>query len=250
MRKYFVCLQILFCCFFSLSTEAKTDSTLRKIHLIGMQASIDIPQADLAKRFGIFDKVGAGYHQKLANNWIVGARCHFIFGNRIREAGFLQNMITSTGGIINNGGLVNGLSTFMRGYNLGVDVGKVLPVWQANANSGLMVLSSFGFMQHKINIFDRDNQFAQLQGDYKKGYDRLTNGLYGEALIGYLFFASKKNINVFAGFNCNVARTGGRRDWWLDVQQAGNDKRWDLSTGFMLCWFVPIYRKKVEEVYY
>jgi hypothetical protein len=111
-------------------------------------------------------------------------------------------------------------------------------------------MGSLGFMQHKINIYDRDNLYPQLIGDYRKGYDRLTNGLYGDVLLGYMYYGTKKNLNGFIALDMNVAKTQGRRDWWYDVQKTGRDNRIDASIGLMMGWFIPIYQKKTEEVYY
>jgi hypothetical protein len=247
--KRFIFFFNLFLCL-SVYAFAQLDTNARQMSLISAQFSLDMPQADLAKRFGLFDKAGMSYHYKLENNWIFGARFHFIFGNRIKEPGLMQNLYTSSGGIINNGGLVNGVNVYLRGYNTGVDVGKIILASKKNKNAGLLWMGSTGFMQHKLNIHNIDNQYDQLLGEYRKGYDRLTNGWYLDNMIGYMYFSRRKNINLYAGLNFNIARTQGRRDWWLDVQQRGNDDRWDMSTGAIISWFIPIYPKKVEEVYY
>jgi hypothetical protein len=236
--------------FCALNCAAQNDTLPNKITLIGAQASIDIPMADLATRFGYFDKIGFSFHQKNKANWLFGARAHFIFGTQIKEPGLLNNVGTTAGGTITTQGGVSVLRLFQRGYQVGLDVGKILPIAKANANSGIMVLGSVGFMQHKINIFDRDLLYPQLAGEYKKGYDRLTNGIYLDAIVGYAFFSKKKNINLFGGFSFNAAKTEGRREWWFDVQTNGRDKRLDASMGIMLGWWIPIYQKKVEEVYY
>jgi hypothetical protein len=226
------------------------DSLSRNISLIGAQVSVDLPMADLAKRFGVFDKVGLSFHRKTKSNWIIGTRFHFIFGSKIKEPGFLNNLGTQTGGTITTDGSLAEIRLYQRGYNVGLDVGKIIPIWKKNQNSGLFWMTSLGFMQHKINIFDRDLLYPQLYGDYKKGYDRLTNGLYADAMFGIMHFGVRKNINGFVALNVNVASTQGRREWWYDVQKAGLDKRIDASIGLMAGWFIPLYQKKVEEVYY
>jgi hypothetical protein len=246
MRFIIFILTFLFC----KNAMANPDTIANSISLIGAQASIDLPMADLAKRFGYFDKIGLSFHKKTKTNWLIGTRVHFMFGTQIKEPGFLSNLGTTIGGTITTNGGVSVLRLFQRGYQIGLDVGKVLPIWQVNPNSGLMILGSVGFIQHKINIFDRDLLYPQLIDDYKKGYDRLTNGLYADGIVGYAYYGRKKNINGFAGLTVNVASTEGKREWWFDVQQSGRDKRLDASVGFMIGWWIPIYQKKVEDVYY
>jgi hypothetical protein len=218
--------------------------------LIGVQASLDLPHASLAKRFGVFNKIGPTVLYKTKSNWLLGGRAHFTFGNTIKEPGFINNLATTSGGTISNNGILGDLRIYQRGYNIGIDFGKIFAFNNKNPNTGLFWLNSIGFTEHKILLFDRDNQFPQLQGEYKKGYDRLANGIYIDETIGYMYLAKNKRINFFAGLNFNFAPTQGRREWWLDVQTTGKDKRTDISTGILLGWIVPIYKRKVEEIYY
>jgi len=246
MYKYIIIIFI----FFGVEAMAQIDTVPRNISTIGLHVSLDFPMADLATRFGVFDKVGLTYYRKKKSNWIIGARVHFMFGNKIKEPGFLDNLKTVASGTITSDGSLAEIRWYQRGYNVGIDVGKILPFWNANANSGPFCMGSLGFMQHKINIYDRDNLYPQLIGDYRKGYDRLTNGLYGDVLLGYMYYGTKKNLNGFIALDMNVAKTQGRREWWYDVQKTGRDNRIDASIGLMMGWFIPIYQKKTEEVYY
>ncbi|HMN32110.1 MAG TPA: hypothetical protein PKA54_01920 [Chitinophagaceae bacterium] len=211
--------------------------------------SVDFPAADMAKRFGTSYKIGGGIRYKSNQNWFFGAKFEFITGNKTREDSLLWNIKTKNGIISMNGELMN-VGIFERGYTTGIQVGKLFSFWQANNYSGPMMIGSVGFMQYRINLFDRDNSFPHLNGDYKKGYDRLTNGVYIEDFIGYQYFSKSKLINFYAGFNFLWGFTQVRRDYTFDLGRKESESRNDILAGFKLGWVVPIYKKKAEETYY
>jgi hypothetical protein len=229
---------------------AQKDTVIRSFYMIGASLSADLPMIDYAKRFGFFDKIGATVVKKTSKNWLVGLRYQYTFGNNINEPGFLKNLGTNFGGTITSDGTLAEIRLYHRGYNIGIDFGKILPIGNVNANSGLLVNTNVGYIRHWIQIFDRDNLYPQFANGYKQGYDRMTSGVYADVLLGYYYTSTKKNINGYAGFNFNIAKTKGQREWWYDVQQTGIDNRIDASVGFNMAWFIPLRQKKVEEIYY
>lgn len=212
-------------------------------------ASVDLPMADMAKRFGTSYRIGFGIKHKTSSNWIFGAKFEFITGNKMREDSLLWNMKNELG-ITNVNGEVLNVGMFERGYLTGITIGKIFPLLQANVNSGPMMLGSIGFMQYRINFFDRDNSFPQLRDEYKKGYDRLTNGLYFEDFIGYNYHSKNKLLNFYAGFHFTWGLTKVRRNYTFDLGRSETNSRNDILTGFRLGWVVPIYKKKSEDTYY
>jgi hypothetical protein len=231
-------------------TLKKNFGVATKINLIAPQFTFDVPLLDQAKRFGLSNKLGAGFYTKSKNNWIYGGSMQFIFGNKIVEDSFLWNVRTPQNDLITVNGDFQAVGVFQRGYIFGFEVGKVLPIAQLNANSGIMVSSQLGYMRHRINIFDRDNLFPQFEGDLRKGYDRLTHGGFLEAFVGYLYLSQKRKINGFAGFNFIYGATKGQRNFLYDVAKSGLGNRQDATLGFKLGWIIPIYKKAVEERYY
>lgn len=204
----------------------------------------------MAKRFGVSNRVGVGFKIKDRHNWNYGVRMEFLIGKQIKEDSLLYGVMTSSGAVIGSTGSLMNVGTFERGYLIGVQVGKILSVLQANRNSGIMIMGSTGFIQHKIKLFDRDFAFPQLTGDYRKGYDRLTNGWFLEEFVGYNYFSTNKLINAYAGFSLMEGFTRGRRDYLYDVMRADNEARLDLLLSFKIGWVVTIYKRNVEEIYY
>jgi hypothetical protein len=105
-------------------------------------------------------------------------------------------------------------------------------------------------MQHKINIFHKDNNIPQLRGDYLKGYDRLTNGLVVGQYIGYNYFANNGLLNFHVGLDISAGFTKGRRDYLYDVMRSDNASRMDILFGVRGGWYIPIFKRKSEEFFF
>jgi hypothetical protein len=221
-----------------------------KIWNLDVLAGVDLPMADMAKRFGTSTRLGVAIKIKTKRNYVFGVKAEFLNGKKIREDSLLNNITTSQGSVIALTGDLMNVGKFERGYIIGFQVGKIFPLFQLNNNSGPMLLSSVGFIQHKIKLFDKDNAFPQLNGDYRKGYDRLTNGVCLEQFVGYAYYAKNKLVNFYAGINFTWGFTQGRRSYLYDVARTDNASRNDILTGLKLGWVLPIYKKNVEETYY
>ena len=236
--------------------EEKKKNEGSRIWNIEFKGSYDIPFADMAVRFGNSFRLGGGIKLKTKNNWLFGIEHVFIVGGKVKEPGLLQNLYASGGGIINEFGQEVNVGIFQRGYMTGIQVGKILPYLNRNANSGLTVQTGIGFMQYKINLFDEDNNIGPLKKDpntgldYKKGYDRLTNGTYLKQFVGYTHNSTNKLINFVAGMDFTYGFNRGRRAYLFDVQKPGDEKRQDILVGFNFTWVIPIYKKITEETYY
>ncbi len=236
--------------------KKKDKEEATRIWNIEFKLAYDVPFADMAVRFGNSFRIGAGIKLKTKSNWTFGAENMFIVGGAVKEPGLMQNLLTNNQGIINLFGEELTPGIFQRGYIIGVQAGKVLPYLNMNPNSGLTAQTGIGFMQYKINLFDEDNNLSPLLTDpntgldYKKGYDRLTNGIYLKQFLGYTHYSANKRINFVTGFDFIYAFNQGRRDYLFDVQKPGNEKRTDILIGYNFTWVIPIYKKNTEETYF
>ena len=102
-------------------------------------------------------------------------------------------------------------------------------------------------LQHKIRI---EGAAPQLMGEYKKGYDRLSNGLALGEFIGYVHLGKNHFINFFAGFEIIEAFTKNRRSFNIDTIEKDDTKRLDILSGFKFGWIIPLYRRNADEFYY
>lgn len=210
-----------------------------------------LPGGDLGDRFGPNGMAGGGLHYKTGTNWIFGADADFIFGGTVVEEDILTHLETEGGYLIGTDGTLFQPEMDQRGYRINLTVGKILPVWQANTNSGLMISASTGFLQHKIRYYiQQENQLPQLNDDFKKGYDRLTNGLSFTEMVGYHFMADEKLINFNIGLEFTQAFTKNRRDWNIDQMAKDDRARIDLMFGVRANWILPFYKPRPPEYYY
>lgn len=252
--KYFLSFVLIFsfvtCSFAQDDLFGTPKPEAKKGLLIGFNGNFDVPMADMAKRFGKNYRIGPSVQYKMKSNWIFGAKADFIFGNIIKQDSFLANFSNADGGMIGLNGFRTSNGVYERGYLIGLQAGKILNFSKKNSDNGLLLMLTAGFIQHKILITDADGQLPQFSGNYRKGYDRLTNGLFLEPYAGYIFFSKNGLINFHIGLDIMAGFTQGRRDFLFDVQRPGNDKRFDMLFGIRGGWYVPVFKRKSEEYFF
>ncbi len=205
------------------------------------------PGGDLADRFGLSSSIGltANY---MTGKFIFGAEGDFIFGANVKTD-VLSFMRTEDLAIIGDQREYTDVSIAQRGWYAGGMVGAIFPILPSAERSGLRLTLGSGLMQHKIRIQDRAGAATQLQGDYIKGYDRLTNGLAFKEFIGYNYFSKNQRVNFYAGFEFMQAFTKSRRDYNFDTMSADTDSRVDLLYGIKVAWTLPFFYDADEQFY-
>lgn len=241
----------------ALSARAQQDDALfgnvdkpkvKQGFVITMNGNFDLPAADMADRFGTSYRIGPSVWYKTKDNWIFGVKFDFINGSIIREDSFLIN-IYKEGGVLNQDGFRTGLNVYERGYDVCLQGGKILNVFGSTAG-GLLLLTSAGFIQHKIRVYDSDETVTPILGDYRKGYDRLANGILLEQLVGYNYFSPNNLFSFYVGFNFSAGFTQGRRDFLFDVKRPDTDSRVDILYGIRAGLHIPIFKRKSDEIYF
>ncbi len=227
----------------------------RKGLIINGNGSFDLPAGDMAKRFGLSYRVGPAFLYKTSSNWLFGAKFDFIMGGKIKEDSLMINITdrySQHGGslyeFIDQDGKRIGIPVFERGYAVGIQAGKIIALSPRRPDNGILLMGTVGFMQHRINIFDRNKTVYQLRGSLVKGYDRLTNGVFVEGFAGYVFFSNNGLLNFNLGFDCLVGFTQGRRDYLYDVMRPDNAKRIDVLYGLRLGWYIPAFKRRSEDI--
>jgi len=223
---------------------------VRKGIVIGLNAGLDVPGGDLAKRFGLSYRIGPSFMYKTKSNYMFGAKMDFIFGNVIREDSLLAGVHDKDGNFINNNGQRIGIGLFERGIAVGLQAGKIFSLGSTNPNNGLLVMTGVGFLQHRINILDKDKTVPQVRDDYEKGYDRLTNGWYLEQFAGFNMFDKGGLLNFHIGLDIMAGFTKGRRDYLYDVRRTDDAARIDLLFGIRGGLYIPVFKKKSEEMFF
>ncbi|MBE0638911.1 MAG: hypothetical protein IH598_10355 [Bacteroidales bacterium] len=230
--------------------QKKKTSEAESIFMVYPSIGFQIPGGDMADRFGLSSTVGPGFQHKTKSNWLIGADLNFVFGNKINEDSLIQNLLTVDGFVISDQGQVANVSFFERGFYAMARVGKIIPVFGSNPNSGLMLTAGAGFLQHRIHIAVEENMVAALRDDYKKGYDRLTNGFSTSQFIGYLHLGESKLANFFIGFEFVQAFTQSRRSMNFDTMQRDDAKRLDMLYGIKAGWIIPFRNRMAKDHFY
>jgi len=212
--------------------------------------AVQFPGGDLAKRFGINSNIGGSMLFKSGGNWLTGISANFLFGDNVKEDELFSKLSTSEGFMIDKVGTYAEIYLYERGYQLGVQFGKILSTGRPNPNSGILFMAGGGYLLHKIRIENPNKSAPQVQGDYRRGYDRLTGGLFASQFAGYIYFSNKKAANFFGGIEFTEAWTKSLREYDFDRMAADTEKRFDLLWGFRIGWILPFYRKSPTVFYY
>lgn len=239
---------IIFLLFTTAISAQRVSDTCMNVPMITVNFSGQKPYGDLAKRFGENLCVGGSFLFKHRKSWIIGVEGAYFFGKNVKED-VLTQMRTSDGFMIDNEGFPGDLRVTERGFNSYVIVGKVFPKLGTNPNSGLLINLGFGYLQHKIKLYDAGQKIAAVKGDMAKGYDRLSGGFAMQQFIGYMYLSNNRLVNVIAGFEFQEAFTKSYRGFNYDTGLTDTKLRKDYLIGFRISWILPLY-KRVQDFYY
>jgi hypothetical protein len=231
--------------------QVNVKDSLQSVSIIGIGGGFNIPDGDLKNRFGYFTSIHGIYLRKQASGLMWGCDLIFYFGNKFKEGNILQSISTPQGYIIGGNGTLYEPQFFMRGFSTTLKMGKLFPIIGPNKNSGLFVLGGIGFLQHKIRIETERNAFIPaLTKEYLKGYDKLTNGILFQPVIGYLHLSNNRLFNFSLFIEYSFAFTQNRRSYNFEDLKADSKKRNDRILSIRLNWELPIYKKKANDFYY
>lgn len=224
------------------------DSTV-SAHIIAIDLGAGIPSGDLADRFGNHLLVGAGYYFKTQKNVLFGIDGDFIFGSTVYEDTILNNIESTPGYVIGTDGAQYSPALGEEAIGISLQAGKITNIFALNPNSGLAFVGGVGFLQHKISIFIDDTYVPQLSKEYRKGYDRMSNGVLLSQYIGYYVFSNRHFVNFCAGFVFEESFTKNRRSYNFDTQTADDALRFDMLISFKASWNLPIFEKPARKYY-
>jgi hypothetical protein len=200
-----------------------------------------LPEGDLKDRFGGNFSAGLGLELLTQKNYLFGVQTHFHFGSEVKED-VLAPLRSEEGLIFDEGYLIADVKLRQRALYFGGHIGKIFRLNQEGGRSGLKATIGAGFLQHKIRVQDAPlTSVPQLSKEYKKGYDRLTNGLALSQFIGYHHLDPKRLVNFLAGFEFTQAFTQNRRSFNFDTRTKEDRSRLDLLFGFRIGWTLPFY---------
>lgn len=243
---------IIFLCAFTTQAQLNVKDSAIAFPWVSVQYGFNLTAGDLADRHGHFNHVGlfAGY--KTQKNWVYGIDGSFLFGNKVKVQGLFNELVDSKGNITDQNGDIADVIVSSRGMHVNLNAGKIFPVFNPNPNSGLYASVGAGFLAHKIRIETPEQVVPQVELDYRKGYDRLSQGVNISAFFGYAFMASESFIKFYGGFYAQQGFTYNMRTIFFDQPNTpvSTDLRNDLQFGVRLGWLIPIYQRQAKEFYF
>lgn len=244
-------------CFLMLSTTALTltaqswdGNNEGKVLLINFGYGPQFPFSDMGARFGTFFSPELSLDYLTNDNWIIGLQGHFLFGGNVKDDPLLFLRLEN-GSIIGNDREPADIQLRMRGSYYGLRVGKLIGLSSTNDRSGLRLMAGLGLLQHRIRIQDDPfRSVPQLEGEYGKGYDRLTNGLAAHQFIGYQTIGKNTGINITLGLEFYEGFTRSRRSFDFATQSVDDANRLDFIVGFKAAFSLPYFLSNADEIYY
>lgn len=224
-----------------------SDSSIH-VPLVSVHLAGHLPYGDLEKRFGENLAVGGSFQLKHKKNWTIGIDGCYFFSKNVKED-VTSQMKNGDGFIVDNEGYPADLRLTERGFTGYLTVGRVWSKLGHNPNSGLITNFGFGYMQHKIKLYDANKKIAAVKGDLAKGYDRLSGGFAMEQFIGYLYLSNNRLVNMIFGFEFHEGFTKSYRGFNYDTGLPDTKQRMDYLIGFRIGWILPLY-KRTQDFYY
>lgn len=235
---------------FSLVAQESISEGIIRIPMINLNASFHVPGGDLEDRFGNSSLFGLGFQLKNKKNLYWGIEIGGLTGSTVIEDDILDIITAGTVDIINVSGNTASIRFWERGAHTQISLGKIIPIFATNQNSGFFIQGGLGYMYHKIRIEDIGNKSPQLNSEMLKGYDRLSMGFSTSEFIGYRYFSSNQKINFFIGIEFIQAFTQDVRQYDYNAQEAYLDDRLDLLSGLKFGWTFPLFKKTDNQYYY
>jgi hypothetical protein len=235
----------------SVKAQQRVSDTVVSTLLIQASYSLQFPGKDITDQYGYNSTIGAVLGYKTSKNWLWNAHLGFIFGDQVKGRENLLSMIsTPTGEIIDGDGTYTSLALFERGYHLQAKIGKIIPVFGPNPNSGIYIMTGLGYLAHRIHIETQFGTAPQIAGDYAKGYDKLRGGFAHSIESGYMLMSNHRALNFSLGFEFIHAYTRSLRDYDFNLMDFDATKYTDHYYGLRINWLIPAYKRAPQRYYY
>jgi hypothetical protein len=89
----------------------------------------------------------------------------------------------------------------------------------------------------------------QIKGDYKKGYDKLSNGFACTQFVGYLWISKRSAVNAYAGFEIIEGWTKSRRTVDYNTGLPDTQQKFDMLIGLKIGAIIPIFKRRPDSFY-
>ncbi len=217
---------------------------------IPVNFGFSIPSDELSERFGHSYRAGTGCFFRTFTGWTFGVEGDFWFGERVLTRDkILKSVSNEQGEVLDHLGLEANLMTFQRGWIASAFFGKLLPIWNYNPNSGVLITLGGGYIQHRIRLESGHQQsiIYQIENEYQRGYDRLNIGWQGRIYVGYLHAGNFQTYNFMVGIEHLYGRTMSVRGFDYAVGQSDENIIGNGITTLKISWFFSMYRERITR---
>lgn len=231
----------------SITLSVKTNPGFINIFSYG----VDVPAGSIVEEYGLNLRFGMSTSFYFQNSNIsIGISGDYLLGQKVKNDP-IAKLKTSDGYVISSGGLFPSLKISQRGLLFGAYVSKIIPFKPDKPRTGIRFDLGCYYLGYWINYNDEQGIIPQLEGEYKKGYDRMTGGFGIKEFIGYQYLDQKSKISFIAGFEFIQAWTKNLRYHIYDTATTDATRNFDMLFGVKAGWILPIYiEKNSDEIYY
>jgi hypothetical protein len=167
------------------------------------------------------------------------------FGSKVKED-VLAPYRNENGFVIGINGIGSNSFLRMRSNYLGLLIGQTLN----NNGRGLKINVGGGLFSHYIRIVDDSRNLAIADNPYRKGFDRLTNGIAAKQELLYEYHGQDNNYHFNVGFSIIEGFTSPVRSINFDTGMPSPSERLDILYGIKLLWMIPLIKGSSEDVKY
>jgi hypothetical protein len=236
--------------FTTAQTDRHVDEECIRAPHISLNLGGTVPQGEWSESFGAFGNVGGLVGFKGANNHYVALKALSWWGANVDIPGLLSDLTTPEGQIIDNEGDVARIRITGQGAQFGACFGHVFTTMRSNPNSGWLVRVGTGSIHHRVDFEYTENVIGPLEGDRRKGYDRLRWGAYTDGFVGYWHMSNDQRINLFAGLVAGASRTKAIRSVNYDTLEPNEPVQTDAWWGLEFGWVFQLYKREAKEYWH
>ena len=251
MKNLFIILSLTLINYFNVLGQRNIKDSTIGTPWIAVHYGANWTKKDLSLKFGFLNHIGtlAGYKTK--KNWFYGVEANFIYGNNVQLNGMFNHLLDSKGNVTDVNGDVGIVVVSARGLNTNLVIGKIIPIFSPNKNSGIFINFGVGFLSHRYRIDTQDQVIPGLEINYRKGYDRYSFGPNLSQFIGYTFMSNYGLVNFYGGFYAQQGFTKNQRTIFFEMPglEVPQSTMLDIQVGLKLGWLIPIYKRQPKEFY-
>gem|GEM_PF-6571809 len=226
----------------------------RRGHIVHVELGTGLPGGELRNRFGPHGQVSAGYTHLFPSHFLLGLEAGFGYGRRVLGDP-LSSLRDATGDIIAKDGSQAVDAVTERLWMLPtLKVGKMFVLRKrARARDwehAVLLHVGGTYFSYKYGINSVSNDISQLDGDRKKGYDRLASGPAATLEGTYFLQAPRGSYGLFLKVQYLQGFTQSRRAYDFNLAKTTTGTMVASILSFQLGLAITLFSLDEQEYFY